>query len=230
MPKPASTSSVPVAGQGRPVTSSFRATWRLLRSTGGFRAIFRGLPCFIAQAAVTALINGITYTVIPYSFVLSNLIGSVRAQHADCNVLMLGYGRKSQARGFINASEAAGLRTRLVTCKKEFIGAIPAIKGAAVILIFQEQLSPEIGRALSALCDRAESLYILRTHSEVHLDEQTKEISTRTEYDASAVSEAASAIRTAEATKKALRIDDLNIPMQTNDEAESIAQEADDRS
>ncbi|KAF5723932.1 ubiquitin conjugating enzyme [Fusarium mundagurra] len=77
MPKPASTSSVPVAGQGRPVTSSFRATWRLLRSTGGFRAIFRGLPCFMAQAIVTALINGITYTVIPYSFVLSNLIGSL---------------------------------------------------------------------------------------------------------------------------------------------------------
>ncbi|KAF4446437.1 ubiquitin carrier protein [Fusarium austroafricanum] len=77
MPKPAGTSSAPVAGQGHPVTSSFRATWRLLRSTGGFGALFRGFPCFMAQAIVTGLINGIMYTFTPYSFVLSSLIGSL---------------------------------------------------------------------------------------------------------------------------------------------------------
>jgi hypothetical protein len=77
MPKPAATRSAVIAGHGRPVTSSFRATWSLLRSTGGFRALFRGLPCFIVQGLVTGLVNGIIYTMVPYSFVLANLISAL---------------------------------------------------------------------------------------------------------------------------------------------------------
>ncbi|KAF4997402.1 hypothetical protein FGRMN_3893 [Fusarium graminum] len=77
MPKPAATRSATIAGQGRPITSSFRSTWSLLRSTGGFRALFRGLPCYIVQGFVTAFINLIIYTMVPYSFVLSHLIGSL---------------------------------------------------------------------------------------------------------------------------------------------------------
>ncbi|KAM0294699.1 hypothetical protein ACHAO9_001136 [Fusarium lateritium] len=77
MPKPAATRPAIIAGHGRPVTSSFRATWSLLRSTGGFRALFRGLPCFIVQGLVTGLVNGIIYTMVPYSFVLANLISAL---------------------------------------------------------------------------------------------------------------------------------------------------------
>ncbi|KAF5019614.1 hypothetical protein F66182_8380 [Fusarium sp. NRRL 66182] len=77
MPKPAGTPSAPVAVQGRPVTSSFRATYRLVRSQGGFRALFRGLPCLAAQALVTGLISGPIYSIAPFSFVFSSLVSSL---------------------------------------------------------------------------------------------------------------------------------------------------------
>ncbi|KAJ4269988.1 hypothetical protein NW762_001661 [Fusarium torreyae] len=77
MPKPAGNPSAPVAGQGIPITSSFRATWRLLRSHGGFRALFRGLPCLIAQAIVTFIISGALSVVLPFPIVFGSLIGSL---------------------------------------------------------------------------------------------------------------------------------------------------------
>ncbi|EEU40267.1 uncharacterized protein NECHADRAFT_58109 [Fusarium vanettenii 77-13-4] len=61
--------AVNVAGpgtDGRPVTSSFRATFRLVRSHGGFRACFRGLPCLIVQSIFSGLIIGAFSLCLPY--------------------------------------------------------------------------------------------------------------------------------------------------------------------
>ncbi|RMJ17904.1 hypothetical protein BHE90_004252 [Fusarium euwallaceae] len=70
-PKTSSTAApaIQVAGpgtDGRPVTSSFRATFRLVRSHGGFRACFRGLPCLIVQTIFSALIMGFFSFCLPY--------------------------------------------------------------------------------------------------------------------------------------------------------------------
>ncbi|KAL4723128.1 hypothetical protein ACLX1H_009618 [Fusarium chlamydosporum] len=77
MPKPAGTSASPTAGQGKPVTSSFRATFGLLRSTGGFRAMYRGLFMHLIQGLALGLINGMLYHITSYSFVIAHLISSL---------------------------------------------------------------------------------------------------------------------------------------------------------
>ncbi|KAH6895516.1 hypothetical protein B0T10DRAFT_455766 [Thelonectria olida] len=60
VPKPAS-AAVPTRplnlDNAEPITSSFMATWRLLRSHGGFRSIFRGLACFVFQNFVQVLLT-----------------------------------------------------------------------------------------------------------------------------------------------------------------------------
>ncbi|RGP79448.1 ubiquitin conjugating enzyme [Fusarium longipes] len=75
--KPSGTPVAPVAGQGKPVTSSFRATFGLLRSTGGFRAMYRGIFIHFVQAIALCLINTVLYHVTPYSFVIAHLISSL---------------------------------------------------------------------------------------------------------------------------------------------------------
>jgi len=80
MTKPVNSPDVPVAppaGRGKPVTSSFRATFGLLRSTGGFRAMYRGIWMHIIQTFCLGLINGGLYHVTPYSFVIAHLISSL---------------------------------------------------------------------------------------------------------------------------------------------------------
>ncbi|KAJ4225416.1 hypothetical protein NW759_005114 [Fusarium solani] len=64
---------------GRPVTSSFRATFRLVRSHGGFRACFRGLPCLIVQTIFSALIMGAFSLCLPYGIgvFVGGLVSSV---------------------------------------------------------------------------------------------------------------------------------------------------------
>ncbi|KAF5007244.1 hypothetical protein FDECE_6397 [Fusarium decemcellulare] len=77
-PKPSNAPApAPIVGEGRPVTSSFRATWRLLRSHGGFRALFRGLPCLFAQLLVRAFLGLILFNFVPLAFLFGNLIGSL---------------------------------------------------------------------------------------------------------------------------------------------------------
>ncbi|KAM0431952.1 hypothetical protein ACHAPT_005207 [Fusarium lateritium] len=72
-PKPSGAPAANVAGpgvDGRPVTSSLRATFRLVRSHGGFRAFFRGLPCLIAQTILSVLI------MLPFMFILPYGMGT----------------------------------------------------------------------------------------------------------------------------------------------------------
>jgi hypothetical protein len=75
--KPSGTPAAPIAGQGKPVTSSFRATFGLLRSTGGFRAMYRGIAMHAIQAVALAIINTALYNVTPYSFVIAHLLSSL---------------------------------------------------------------------------------------------------------------------------------------------------------
>ncbi|GKU00778.1 ubiquitin carrier protein [Fusarium langsethiae] len=79
MAKPTGAPSVPVAvtGQGKPVTSSFRATFSLLRSTGGFRAMYRGIFMHALQALTLGIIISALSHVTPYSFVVAHLISSL---------------------------------------------------------------------------------------------------------------------------------------------------------
>jgi hypothetical protein len=58
VPKPAG-AAVPHGEFAHTVTGSLRACHRLLRSTGGFRAIFRGFACFCAQVFLTIILMGI---------------------------------------------------------------------------------------------------------------------------------------------------------------------------
>ncbi|KAF4979101.1 hypothetical protein FZEAL_4637 [Fusarium zealandicum] len=75
-PKPTD-APAPVVAAGKPVTSSFRATWRLLRSHGGFRALFRGLPCLFVQLAIRSIITGALWGSIPCGALFGNLISSL---------------------------------------------------------------------------------------------------------------------------------------------------------
>ncbi|KAG8669220.1 hypothetical protein FPOAC2_08542 [Fusarium poae] len=79
MTKPTGVPSAPVAvaGQGKPVTSSFRATFSLLRSTGGFRAMYRGIFMHALQALALALVNTALYHITPYSFIIAHLLSSL---------------------------------------------------------------------------------------------------------------------------------------------------------
>ncbi|KAI5463363.1 putative ubiquitin conjugating enzyme [Mariannaea sp. PMI_226] len=61
-PKPASAAvpTRPLNLDGtHPVTHDFMATWRLLRSHGGFRSIFRGFSCYIFQVFVQSWIGAL---------------------------------------------------------------------------------------------------------------------------------------------------------------------------
>ncbi|KAM0325540.1 hypothetical protein ACHAQA_007527 [Verticillium albo-atrum] len=53
------------AGRAPTVTSSFRATTRLIRSNGGFGAFFRGFACLFAYSAATSIFFGIFSAVLP---------------------------------------------------------------------------------------------------------------------------------------------------------------------
>ncbi|KAH7149942.1 hypothetical protein B0J13DRAFT_279094 [Dactylonectria estremocensis] len=70
--------TTPVAHNAQPITTSFRATWRLLKSHGGFRAIFRGLACYAFQGVVNGILVGF-FTLILGSFfsVVASLIASL---------------------------------------------------------------------------------------------------------------------------------------------------------
>ncbi|KAH8735849.1 hypothetical protein BGZ61DRAFT_583734 [Ilyonectria robusta] len=58
--------TAPVAHDARPITSSFRATWRLLKSQGGFRAIFRGFGCYVFQGFVNVVLTGFLTPILGY--------------------------------------------------------------------------------------------------------------------------------------------------------------------
>ncbi|KAH7160775.1 hypothetical protein EDB81DRAFT_713645 [Dactylonectria macrodidyma] len=70
--------TLPVAHDARPITTSFRATWRLLKSHGGFRAIFRGLACYAFQGFVNGILVSF-FTLILGSFfsMVASLIASL---------------------------------------------------------------------------------------------------------------------------------------------------------
>lgn len=65
-PKLPSAAAPAVNVDGRPVTSSFRATFRLVRSHGGFRACFRGMPCLVVLTILGALIIATFSFCLPY--------------------------------------------------------------------------------------------------------------------------------------------------------------------
>ncbi|KAM0297811.1 hypothetical protein HYE67_003298 [Fusarium culmorum] len=76
--KPSGVPSAPAAaGHGKPITSSFRATFSLLRSTGGFRAMYRGYLMHALQALALGLIMSALSHVTPYSFAVAHLISSL---------------------------------------------------------------------------------------------------------------------------------------------------------
>ncbi|KAM5348119.1 hypothetical protein ACJ41O_007943 [Fusarium nematophilum] len=77
-PKPTDpTAPSALLAEGRPVTSSIRGTWRLLRSYGGFRALFRGLPCLFAQSLLKGIVGLAVWAINPWAFPLADLISSV---------------------------------------------------------------------------------------------------------------------------------------------------------
>ncbi|KAF7546500.1 hypothetical protein G7Z17_g8382 [Cylindrodendrum hubeiense] len=70
--------TTPLAHDARPITSSFRATWRLLKSHGGFRAIFRGFACYVFQGLVNGILVGLfTPFLGPYLSQFSSILASL---------------------------------------------------------------------------------------------------------------------------------------------------------
>jgi hypothetical protein len=49
----------PIAGDSKAVSSSIRGMHRMLRANGGFRALFRGFFCLLAQKMMTGVLQGI---------------------------------------------------------------------------------------------------------------------------------------------------------------------------
>lgn len=61
----------------KPVTSSFMSSWRLLRSHGGFRSIFRGFACFAFQSMIQAWITGMVGIFLGPLFFVAPLVSSL---------------------------------------------------------------------------------------------------------------------------------------------------------
>ncbi|CRK25323.1 hypothetical protein HYQ45_011282 [Verticillium longisporum] len=62
------------AGRTLPITSSIRATTRLVRSNGGFGAFFRGFACYFAYTLLTSIILVIFMLVLPTSLAFLALL------------------------------------------------------------------------------------------------------------------------------------------------------------
>ncbi|MCJ2144348.1 hypothetical protein [Methylobacterium sp. E-066] len=99
----------------------------------------------------------------------------------------------------------AGFPTRLFTKREEFLNELGTTTTMLAAVILRDRLSQTVQRAIEFACERLNPLYVIRLHSYITFEEDTRRIGIVTDYSHLIQAETPAAQRVLEATRGALR-------------------------